>query len=91
MIPTEPAAGRTTVLRLRRRSSPASSITSLWKADRSRGRWSDSDAIEAFGLVWTTLVARLGGDGWKRSEEVIERLRADRYPALLGRSRKLKN
>ena len=23
-------------------------------------RWSDSDAIEAFGLVWTTLVARLG-------------------------------
>ena len=47
-------------------------------------RWSDSDAIEAFGLVWTTLVARLGGDGWKRSEEVIERLRADRYPALLG-------
>jgi hypothetical protein len=54
-------------------------------------RWNDADAIEAFGLVWTTLVARLEGDGWKRSEEVIERLRADRYPALLGRSRKLKN
>jgi hypothetical protein len=46
-------------------------------------RWNDADAIEAFGLVWTTLVARLEGDGWKRSEEVIERLRADRYPALL--------
>ena len=54
-------------------------------------RWNDADAIEAFGLVWTTLVARLEGDGWKRSEEVIERLRADRYPTLLGRSRKLKN
>lgn len=54
-------------------------------------RWNDADAIEAFGLVWTTLVARLDGDAWKRSEEVIERLRADRYPALLGRSRKLKN
>lgn len=54
-------------------------------------RWNDADAIEAFGLVWTTLVARLDGDAWKRSEEIIERLRADRYPALLGRSRKLKN
>lgn len=49
-------------------------------------RWNDADAIEAFGLVWTTLVARLEGDGWKCSEEVIERLRADRYPALLGPS-----
>jgi hypothetical protein len=45
--------------------------------------WSDADAIDAFGLVWTELVARLGGDGWKLSKEVIEELRASRFPSLL--------
>jgi hypothetical protein len=46
-------------------------------------RWSDADAIQAFERVWTELIARIGGDGWKLSDAVIEELRAKRYPALL--------
>jgi hypothetical protein len=47
------------------------------------GRWSDADAIDAFGLVWMELVARLGGDSCKLSKNIIEELRASRFPSLL--------
>ena len=46
-------------------------------------RWTNEDAIEAFERVWTELIARISGDGWKLSGEVIAELRAKRYPTLL--------
>jgi hypothetical protein len=46
-------------------------------------RWINEDAIQAFERVWTELIARITGDGWKLSGEVIAELRAKRYPALL--------
>lgn len=46
-------------------------------------RWTNEDAIRAFERVWTELIARISGDGWKLSGEVIAELRAKRYPALL--------
>ncbi len=48
-------------------------------------RWSDADAIRGFERVWTELIARIGGSPWKRSDEVIEELRATRHPGLLAR------
>jgi hypothetical protein len=42
-------------------------------------RWSDGDAILAFERVWSELIARISGDGWKLSGEVIAELRAKRY------------
>lgn len=47
-------------------------------------RFSEVDAIRAFEHVWTELIARMGGAGWKQAASVIEELRAKRYPRLLG-------
>lgn len=46
-------------------------------------RWNDDDAIHAFERGWTDLIARIGGEGWKIADAVIEELRAKRYPELL--------
>jgi predicted nucleotidyltransferase component of viral defense system len=46
-------------------------------------RWTNEDAIRAFERVWTELIARISGDGWKLSGEVTAELRAKRYPTLL--------
>lgn len=45
--------------------------------------WSDADSIRAFEGVWTELISRLGGQGWKLANMVIDELRAKRYPGLL--------
>lgn len=50
-------------------------------------RFTDADAIEAFGRVWTELVARIKGDAWKLTDKVIEELRQKKYPSLLKRER----
>jgi predicted nucleotidyltransferase component of viral defense system len=46
-------------------------------------RFSDDDAIEAFGRVWKELVVRLKGDAWKLTGKAIEELREKKYPKLL--------
>jgi predicted nucleotidyltransferase component of viral defense system len=46
-------------------------------------RFSDDDAIEAFGRVWKELVTRIKGDAWKLTDKAVEDLRQKRYPALL--------
>jgi len=44
----------------------------------------DADAIHAFERVWTELIAKIGGEGWKLSESVLEELRVKRFPGLLA-------
>jgi len=44
----------------------------------------DDDAMRAFERVWTELITRIKGDGWKLTGEVIKELRAGRYPGLLS-------
>jgi hypothetical protein len=39
-------------------------------------------AIDAFNDVWSTLIARLRGDAWKLTAEVVAQLRTT-YPRLL--------
>ena len=46
-------------------------------------RFGESDAIRAFERVWIDLIARLGGEGWKLAEPVLEELRMKRFPGLL--------
>jgi predicted nucleotidyltransferase component of viral defense system len=46
-------------------------------------RFEDDDAIAAFDRVWTELVVRLKGDGWKLTDKVIAELRGKGYPKLL--------
>lgn len=46
-------------------------------------RFSDDDAIQAFGRVWKELVTQIKGDAWKLTEKAIEELRQKKYPALL--------
>ena len=41
------------------------------------------ESVKAFNMVWTDLISRISGDGWKNSEQVIADLRAGRYPDLL--------
>ena len=48
-------------------------------------RYTDADAIEAFGRIWTELVARIKGDAWKLTDKVIEEFRQKKYPNLLKR------
>lgn len=48
--------------------------------------FTEDDAIDAFGKVWTDLVARIKGDPWKLTDKVVEELRQKKYPNLLGRS-----
>ena len=50
-------------------------------------RFTDADAIEAFTRVWMELVARMKGDAWKLSDQVIEEFRQKKYPSLLRRGR----
>jgi predicted nucleotidyltransferase component of viral defense system len=46
--------------------------------------FTEEEAITAFGRVWRELIALIPGEPWKRSEQVIERLRATRLPKLLS-------
>lgn len=45
--------------------------------------FTEDDAIDAFGKVWMELVARIKGDPWKLSEQVIDGLRNGKMPNLL--------
>jgi len=46
--------------------------------------YTDQQALEAFGTVWTELITRIQGDPWKSTDKVIEELRVKRYPDLLN-------
>jgi len=46
-------------------------------------QFNDDDAMDAFGNVWTELVARIKGDPWKLSGQVIDELRKNKIPNLL--------
>lgn len=46
-------------------------------------RFTDADAIEAFGRVWTELIARIKGEGWKLTDKAIDEIRQKKYPSLL--------
>lgn len=46
-------------------------------------RYDEDDAIAAFGVVWNGLIARIQGDPWKMSGQVIDDLRRTRIPNLL--------
>jgi predicted nucleotidyltransferase component of viral defense system len=46
-------------------------------------RFSQDDAIEAFGRVWSRLIVRIKGDPWKMTESAVEELRQKKYPKLL--------
>ena len=48
--------------------------------------FSDDDAVEAFGRVWTALVVRLKGDAWKLTDRVVAELRGKGFPTLLKRT-----
>jgi len=48
--------------------------------------FTEDDAIDAFGKVWTELVARIKGNPWKVTDKVVEELRQKKYPNLLSRS-----
>ena len=45
--------------------------------------FTDAHAIEAFNRVWTQLIGRMKGDGWKSSAEAILQLRTQKHPLLL--------
>lgn len=46
--------------------------------------FTERDAIQAFGNVWTELIARIRGESWKRTEKIVEQLRREKYPSLLN-------
>ncbi len=46
-------------------------------------RFSNDDAIEAFGRVWKELVSRIEGNAWKLTEKAIGEIRKKKYPTLL--------
>lgn len=46
-------------------------------------RFDDTAAIEAFNHIWRKLIARIKGDPWKLSEQVIKELRNEKVPNLL--------
>ncbi|MDQ5936000.1 MAG: hypothetical protein QG574_3321 [Cyanobacteriota bacterium erpe_2018_sw_21hr_WHONDRS-SW48-000092_B_bin.40] len=46
-------------------------------------KFSDEDAIVAFGRIWFGLIQNLAGEPWKFSERAIEELRSSRLPKLL--------
>ncbi len=46
-------------------------------------RFNDNDAVEAFGRVWTQLIAHVRGEPWKLSDRTIEELREKKHPNLL--------
>lgn len=45
--------------------------------------FTEDDAIDAFGMVWTELLGRLKGESWKLSAMAVEQLRQGKYPNLL--------
>lgn len=45
--------------------------------------FTDADAIEAFGRIWTELIARIKGEAWKLTDKAIEEIRQKKYPSLL--------
>lgn len=47
-------------------------------------RFNNDDALQAFERVWTDLIARIKGEGWKLREKAIEELRQGKYPGLLS-------
>jgi predicted nucleotidyltransferase component of viral defense system len=47
-------------------------------------KFTDSDAIEAFGRVWGGLITRIPGEPWKSSQAAIEAIRKAKYPTLLS-------
>ncbi|MGA7180441.1 MAG: nucleotidyl transferase AbiEii/AbiGii toxin family protein [Thiobacillaceae bacterium] len=47
-------------------------------------RFEEADAIHAFERVWTELIAKISGEGWKLAEPVLEELRVKRFPGLLA-------
>jgi hypothetical protein len=47
-------------------------------------RFSEYDAIEAFGRIWKELVVRIKGDAWKLTDKAVEELREKKYPKLLS-------
>jgi len=47
-------------------------------------RFSEDDAIEAFGRVWKELVVRIKGDAWKLTDRTVDELREKKYPNLLS-------
>jgi predicted nucleotidyltransferase component of viral defense system len=49
-------------------------------------RFGDDEAIGAFERVWKALIVRIKGDSWKRTDAVLEELRATRFPGLLPES-----
>ncbi len=46
-------------------------------------RFSEDDAIDAFGKVWKELVVRIKGDAWKLTDKAVGELREKKYPQLL--------
>ena len=46
-------------------------------------QFGESDAIHAFERVWIELIARIGGEGWKLTDPVLEELRVKKFPGLL--------
>jgi len=45
-------------------------------------RFDETVAIDAFNDVWSTLIARLRGDTWRLTADVVAQLRT-KYPRLL--------
>jgi hypothetical protein len=45
-------------------------------------RFAHTVAIDAFNGVWSTLIARLRGDAWRLTADVVAQLRT-KYPRLL--------
>lgn len=45
--------------------------------------FTEDDALEAFGTIWTTLITSIPGDSWKLSDKVIAELQKGRFPELL--------
>ncbi|KAF0192318.1 MAG: Uncharacterized protein FD165_943 [Gammaproteobacteria bacterium] len=46
--------------------------------------FTEDDAIQAFGKIWVELVAWIKGDPWKLTDKVVEQLRQNKHPGLLG-------
>jgi predicted nucleotidyltransferase component of viral defense system len=48
-------------------------------------RFNDDDAMQAFERVWKELITCIRGDAWKLTDNVLEELRAKKFPSLLSR------
>jgi hypothetical protein len=47
-------------------------------------RFVEVDAIDAFERVWSELITKIGGEGCKLAQPVLEELRAKRFLGLLA-------